>query len=247
MNPAADVNSCHQEMRTFVQISVINALVLGKKKRRDFSSISEIVLVVNAHIFCILCRWLVLIVQMMLFSHVYARQQMGWLMRKWIEEGGRERGGAGMSPVNDWWLDVIKTERKDWLQHGGRLGLGRTREGKAVTHIARAGCALHAQDALLSGRDGHGMNQGIHLAYAGFHGVFTRLSHILFAAWSKITSPFLCLSISESSFLPAVYLFSVVISPTHISCEVLHTDSHCFNSNLLGTAAYDRVGYSCSH
>lgn len=36
MNPAAEVNSCYQEMRTFVHFSAINALVLEKQKKERF-------------------------------------------------------------------------------------------------------------------------------------------------------------------------------------------------------------------
>lgn len=110
------------------------------------------------------------------------------------------------------------------MQHGGRLGLRQMREGKAVTHIACAGCALHAQDALLSGRDGHGMNQGIHLAYAGFHGnppyhagVFTRLSRPLFSAYLSVNphSSTLCtyflLSFHPHASLVKFYTLTVTV------------------------------------
>lgn len=83
-----------------------------------------VIRVPNMSITCMLCHKLVLIVHS---SRMYAEQQMGWLMRNWIEGWERKGRQGGMSPMSDWWLDIIKTEGEDWLQHGGRLAAGQMR------------------------------------------------------------------------------------------------------------------------
>lgn len=51
-----------------------------------------------------------------------------------VNDENLKGGRAGMSPGTDWWLDVMKTERRDWLRRKGRLELKRVRAQDSHTH-----------------------------------------------------------------------------------------------------------------